>query len=45
MAASHQIVETYFKKLKEMKTIDLLVLDDWGSASLMPDHVRICWKS
>lgn len=30
MAASHQIVETYFKKLKEMKTIDLLVLDDWG---------------
>ena len=30
MAASHQIVETSFKKLKEMKTIDLLVLDDWG---------------
>lgn len=45
MAASHQIVETYFKKLKEMKTIDLLVLDDWGIGQLMPDHVRICWKS
>ena len=34
MAASHQIVETYFKKLKEMKTIDLLVLDDWGIGQL-----------
>lgn len=34
MAASHQIVETYFKKLKEMKSIDLLVLDDWGIGQL-----------
>lgn len=34
MSASHQIVETYFKKLKEYKNVDLLVLDDWGIGQL-----------
>lgn len=34
MAASHQIADVYFKRLKELKNIDLLVLDDWGIGQL-----------
>lgn len=34
MAMSHQIAESYFKQLREIKKVDLLVLDDWGIGQL-----------
>lgn len=34
LSASRQIVDVYFKLIRELKNIDLLLLDDWGIGQL-----------